>query len=78
MNSFATFTIIDIDDCSPNPCENGGTCIDEINSYKCECVEGHHGENCHLISKSGFFFEYKLASMTFRMYTNPYLTSSFF
>ena len=35
-----------IDDCSPNPCLNGGICIDGINDYTCECVAGYTGKNC--------------------------------
>ena len=49
---FGTFNIVDIDDCSPNPCQNGGSCIDEVDSYKCECVEGYFGENCNLLRKN--------------------------
>ena len=26
---------IDIDDCEPNPCKNGGKCIDVVNKYSC-------------------------------------------
>lgn len=26
-----------IDDCLPQPCVNGGTCIDLANDYSCEC-----------------------------------------
>ena len=36
----------DIDDCSPSPCKNGGTCTDGVNSYKCSCVAGYNGYNC--------------------------------
>ena len=43
MFSFLT----DIDDCSPNPCKNQGTCIDKVNSYSCSCVAKFTGENCH-------------------------------
>ncbi|CAG0900462.1 unnamed protein product, partial [Cyprideis torosa] len=35
-----------IDDCTGNQCENGATCLDEINSYKCLCKEGWTGEHC--------------------------------
>jgi 6-phosphogluconolactonase (cycloisomerase 2 family) len=35
-----------IDDCDPNPCLNGGTCADGVNSYSCNCAEGYWGENC--------------------------------
>ena len=36
----------DIDDCSPNPCQNGGTCTDKLNNYKCSCAAGYTGYNC--------------------------------
>ena len=27
----------DIDECGSMPCENGGTCIDGLNHFTCEC-----------------------------------------
>jgi hypothetical protein len=27
-----------VDDCKDNPCQNGGVCIDGINSFKCDCA----------------------------------------
>ena len=27
-------------------CLNGGTCIDRVNAYDCECPEGYTGKNC--------------------------------
>ena len=36
----------DIDKCSPNPCQNGGTCTDGFNNYTCACVPGYNGVNC--------------------------------
>ena len=41
---FSVFT--DIDDCSPNPCLNGASCSDGVNSYTCSCVAGYNGNNC--------------------------------
>ena len=54
MNSFLLFCkvlpfplmLLDIDDCSKNPCKNGGTCIDGIKSYQCKCADGYKGANC--------------------------------
>ena len=36
----------DINDCSPDPCENGATCDDEVNDYTCTCMAGYDGKNC--------------------------------
>ncbi|KAM7410216.1 hypothetical protein PAMA_001592 [Pampus argenteus] len=35
-----------IDDCQSNPCQNGGTCIDEINSFVCLCLPSYGGAAC--------------------------------
>ncbi len=39
---------INVDDCAPNPCQNGGTCTDGVNSYTCACPAGWTGTNCEL------------------------------
>ena len=41
-----TFTFTDIDECSSNPCQNGATCTDDVNSYTCGCVAGYTGVLC--------------------------------
>ncbi|XP_077869119.1 sushi, von Willebrand factor type A, EGF and pentraxin domain-containing protein 1-like [Saccoglossus kowalevskii] len=30
-----------IDECLSNPCYNGGTCLDEINKFSCDCAPGY-------------------------------------
>ena len=40
------FLVLDIDDCASAPCQNGGTCVDGINSYTCNCVYGYTGDHC--------------------------------
>jgi hypothetical protein len=40
------FEIADIDDCSQDPCQNNGTCTDNVNGYQCDCVAGFNGTNC--------------------------------
>ncbi|NWQ89348.1 FBLN7 protein, partial [Burhinus bistriatus] len=35
-----------IDDCSSNPCANGGTCVDGNQSYTCLCTRGWSGPSC--------------------------------
>jgi len=37
---------IDIDDCRPNHCQNGGTCMDKVNGYECSCARGFEDQNC--------------------------------
>lgn len=41
---------ININDCSSNPCSNGGTCLDGVNDYTCSCAPGYTGQNCELSS----------------------------
>ena len=40
-------SLVDIDDCSPGVCKNGGTCHDGVNSYTCSCAPGYTGPNCN-------------------------------
>ena len=46
----------DIKPCLGNPCQNGGTCIDEglAGDYICRCKEGYNGKNCE-----GMFADHK-------------------
>ncbi|GIY72359.1 uncharacterized protein CEXT_260161 [Caerostris extrusa] len=36
----------DINECAGNPCKNGATCNDYVNSYTCTCPLGFSGTNC--------------------------------
>ena len=36
----------DIDECASHPCQNGGTCVDEVNGYTCNCDPGWTGLHC--------------------------------
>eukprot|EP00058_Branchiostoma_floridae_P000954 XP_002586442.1 hypothetical protein BRAFLDRAFT_247271 [Branchiostoma floridae] len=38
--------MIDVDNCTPGACENGGTCIDGIDTFSCLCPPGFKGEQC--------------------------------
>ena len=38
--------ISDINECSSNPCENGGSCTDNVNHYTCSCADGYTGIHC--------------------------------
>lgn len=35
----------DVDECSSDPCRNGGICIDQLNSYYCQCLPGYTGKS---------------------------------
>ena len=39
---------LDVDECASSPCQNGGTCVDVVNAYTCNCVPGYTGENCDI------------------------------
>ena len=45
---------LDINECEPQPCLNGGTCTDGINSFTCTCAEGWTGDHCE---KSKFLLD---------------------
>jgi len=38
--------ILDIDECSSAPCQNAGTCNDQVDSYTCSCAAGYVGTHC--------------------------------
>ena len=54
-HSYLTYDQIllpDGNDCSPNPCQNGGRCFDGCNKYTCHCTNSYGGTNCeHLIGQ---------------------------
>lgn len=37
---------VNVDDCNPNPCHNGGTCRDLENGFLCDCPYGYHDATC--------------------------------
>uniref|UniRef100_A0A3B3Q1L6 Delta-like protein n=1 Tax=Paramormyrops kingsleyae TaxID=1676925 RepID=A0A3B3Q1L6_9TELE len=43
-----TYCHENINDCLSSPCNNGGTCIDGINSFQCFCADGWEGNLCDL------------------------------
>ncbi len=40
------FSVADIDDCVNHTCSNGGSCVDGVNSYSCNCLVGFTGDHC--------------------------------
>ena len=47
MNEIEIFHA-DIDECVSSPCQNGGACFDDSNSYTCNCAVGYAGANCEI------------------------------
>lgn len=35
---------LDRNDCLPSPCQNAGTCIDQLNGFTCKCRQGFRGK----------------------------------
>lgn len=61
----------DIDDCTPDPCQNGAMCVDRINDYVCVCPAGYTDKQCQtgndfhcilLFSTGKFFLHFPLIS----------------
>lgn len=44
----------DEDDCFREPCQNGGDCLDGINSFTCDCASGFSGDFCQNSKWSNF------------------------
>ncbi len=36
------------DHCTPSPCQNGGTCVNDFNGYTCTCPPGYTGVDCQI------------------------------
>ena len=39
-------TYADVNECASSPCKNGGTCHDQLNSFRCSCRGGWSGSTC--------------------------------
>ena len=49
---------LDIGECSSVPCQNNGTCVDEINRFSCNCTSAFTGALCEtstIVNHSSFF-----------------------
>ena len=53
-NSYSNI-FIDIDECASSPCQNGGSCTDEVNGYTCNCIAGYDGTDCETGNNAIFF-----------------------
>jgi len=53
---------IKLNHCFPNPCQNDGVCLDEIDNFKCWCPPGFSGEHCEIRTSSNCLNGGKLSS----------------
>lgn len=44
--NFPSLLSLDVDECSSDPCLNGGSCVDLVGNYSCICVEPFEGPQC--------------------------------
>jgi hypothetical protein len=57
------YCFADIDECSSNPCLNGGTCTDQVNGYSCTCVAGYTGNRCENSELLAFMSSFMILSL---------------
>ena len=43
---FELACVNDTEECDSNPCLNGGTCVEDVVKYQCNCVAGYTGVHC--------------------------------
>ena len=60
------------DECSPNPCDNGGTCTDGDNTYSCECAAGYKGTDCGM-NTAIFSYKDKILNPYYAQFNSIYI-----
>ena len=39
-------TVVDVNQCDSNPCQNDGTCEDKFQAFECTCAACYEGDTC--------------------------------
>lgn len=68
---FFWLVVTDINDCLPNPCQNGGTCVDGINTFSCICLQGFSGGTCATSKSFCLFYSVFFFSKSFMFKLSP-------
>lgn len=55
--SFAKMKFPDINECAPAPCQNGGTCVDLVGSFRCDCPAEFEGANCENAAGTDYLYQ---------------------
>ena len=59
--------------CLPNPCENGGECIQNSKTYRCDCTRtGYSGAVCHTANHPLSCLDYKLSKLNLYSHQNSF------
>ena len=45
-NILSLINFTDISHCLNHTCQNGGSCVDGINNFTCNCLKGYTGSHC--------------------------------
>ena len=48
LQSIIVCYVSEVEDCAPNPCLNGGTCLFGTTTFTCICEVGYEGERCEI------------------------------
>ena len=43
------------DFCTPNPCQNGGSCTRLTDGFNCSCIKAFKGSTCDVSKGNGFY-----------------------
>ena len=65
--------MVDIDECATSPCQNGGSCTDQVNGYTCNCVAGYDGTDCETGNNAtsiDFYIAIKIYTLVSRCQSN--------
>ena len=44
--------VVSVDECLSSPCQNGGTCVDGVGGYTCNCTLDYRETNCEVLGKT--------------------------
>ena len=49
---------LEYNECDSTPCQNGGTCVDQIDSFRCLCGRGYKGNLCQTKVRLSYFYQH--------------------